>query len=106
MGRAARHLNGRAILYADKMTDSMRRAIDETDAAARDSAGLQRGERDHAESVIRSADMSLAQILKADYAEVTRRDGLACRSSSRRKSWTHSSATGSGDAGGREEVRV
>ena len=30
MGRAARHVEGRAILYADKMTDSMRRAIDET----------------------------------------------------------------------------
>ena len=35
MGRAARNLNGRAILYADVMTDSMRRAIDETCAAAR-----------------------------------------------------------------------
>ena len=31
IGRAARNLNGTAILYADKMTDSMRRAIDETD---------------------------------------------------------------------------
>jgi excinuclease ABC subunit B len=31
MGRAARHLEGRAILYADKITDSMRRAMDETD---------------------------------------------------------------------------
>jgi excinuclease ABC subunit B len=31
IGRAARHLNGRAILYADKMTGSIRRAIDETD---------------------------------------------------------------------------
>jgi excinuclease ABC subunit B len=31
IGRAARHLNGRAILYADKMTGSMQRAIDETD---------------------------------------------------------------------------
>lgn len=31
IGRAARNLNGRAILYADKITDSMRRAIDETD---------------------------------------------------------------------------
>src|SRR5580658_8349590 len=30
MGRAARNLNGRVILYADVMTDSMRRAIDET----------------------------------------------------------------------------
>jgi len=31
MGRAARHLNGRAILYADKITGSMERAIAETD---------------------------------------------------------------------------
>jgi excinuclease ABC subunit B len=31
IGRAARHLNGMAILYADTVTDSMRRAIDETD---------------------------------------------------------------------------
>ena len=31
MGRAARHINGTAILYADKITNSMQRAIDETD---------------------------------------------------------------------------
>jgi excinuclease ABC subunit B len=31
IGRAARNLEGRAILYADRMTNSMRRAIDETD---------------------------------------------------------------------------
>ena len=31
IGRAARNVNGRAILYADKMTDSMSRAIAETD---------------------------------------------------------------------------
>ena len=31
IGRAARHLNGTAILYADRVTDSMRRAIDETE---------------------------------------------------------------------------
>jgi excinuclease ABC subunit B len=30
IGRAARNLKGRAILYADKVTDSMRRALDET----------------------------------------------------------------------------
>jgi excinuclease ABC subunit B len=30
IGRAARHVNGKVIMYADKMTDSMRRAIDET----------------------------------------------------------------------------
>jgi excinuclease ABC subunit B len=31
IGRAARNLNGRAILYADKVTESMRKAIDETE---------------------------------------------------------------------------
>jgi excinuclease ABC subunit B len=31
IGRAARHLRGKAILYADRITDSMRRALDETD---------------------------------------------------------------------------
>jgi excinuclease ABC subunit B len=30
IGRAARHINGRVIMYADKVTDSMKRAIDET----------------------------------------------------------------------------
>ncbi len=48
MGRAARHLEGRAILYADVMTDSMRRAIDETNRRRRDAGGIQRAQRHHA----------------------------------------------------------
>ncbi|MBI2913564.1 MAG: UvrB/UvrC motif-containing protein, partial [Chloroflexi bacterium] len=35
MGRAARHVDGRVIMYADTMTDSMRRAIDETERRRR-----------------------------------------------------------------------
>lgn len=31
IGRAARHVNGRVIMYADTITDSMRRAIEETE---------------------------------------------------------------------------
>ncbi len=31
IGRAARHINGKAMLYADRITDSMKRAMDETD---------------------------------------------------------------------------
>lgn len=31
IGRAARHLDGKVLMYADRITDSMRRAIDETD---------------------------------------------------------------------------
>ena len=45
MGRAARHLEGRAILYADVMTDSMKRAIDETNRRRAIQTGLQRRER-------------------------------------------------------------
>ncbi|HQX83418.1 MAG TPA: excinuclease ABC subunit UvrB, partial [Vicinamibacterales bacterium] len=35
MGRAARHVRGRAVLYADRMTNSMRQAIDETERRRR-----------------------------------------------------------------------
>ncbi|HYN22682.1 MAG TPA: UvrB/UvrC motif-containing protein, partial [Thermoanaerobaculia bacterium] len=35
VGRAARNLNGRAVLYADKITDSMQRTLDETDRRRR-----------------------------------------------------------------------
>jgi len=35
IGRAARHINGAAILYADKMTDSMKAAIEETERRRR-----------------------------------------------------------------------
>jgi excinuclease ABC subunit B len=31
IGRAARHVNGRVLMYADRLTDSMKRAIDETE---------------------------------------------------------------------------
>ena len=48
MGRAARHLEGRAILYADSITDSMRRAIGRDRPAPRHPASIQRGKRNHA----------------------------------------------------------
>ena len=48
IGRAARNVNGRAILYADVMTDSMKRAIDETNRRRSNSAELQRSKRHYA----------------------------------------------------------
>ena len=70
MGRAARHVEGRAILYADTITDSMRRAIDETNRR-RD---IQRAyNEEHGitpRSIVSQVDMGLAQILKAEYGEV------------------------------------
>jgi excinuclease ABC subunit B len=48
IGRAARNLNGKAILYADRMTGSMQRAIDETERRRAKAGGLQRGPRYYA----------------------------------------------------------
>jgi excinuclease UvrABC helicase subunit UvrB len=48
IGRAARNVDGKVILYADKITGSMERAMDETDAPPRQAARLQRRARHHA----------------------------------------------------------
>ena len=71
IGRAARHLNGRAILYGDKMTDSMKQAIGETDRRRAVQRAYNEEHGITPESIIRPTDMSLAQILKADYADLT-----------------------------------
>src|ERR1700736_3961677 len=74
IGRAARNLNGRAILYADKMTDSMRRAIDETERRRVIQEVYNVENNITPESILRPIDMSLAQILKAEYADMTEQD--------------------------------
>jgi excinuclease ABC subunit B len=74
IGRAARNINGRAILYADKMTDSMRRAIDETDRRRVTQVAYNEEHGITPESILRPIDMSLAQILKAEYADLTEQD--------------------------------
>jgi excinuclease ABC subunit B len=70
MGRAARHLEGRAILYADKMTDSMRRAIDETDRRRTVQLAYNEEHGITPQSIINKMDMGLAQILKAEYGDI------------------------------------
>jgi len=71
IGRAARHVEGRAILYADNRTESMKRALDETDRRR----AIQRAYNEEngitPQSVISSIDMGLAQILKAEYGDIT-----------------------------------
>ncbi len=70
IGRCARHLKGRAILYADSMTDSMKQAIGRDRSPPRNPDGLQRRARHHAAVDHQQMDMGLAQILKAEYGEI------------------------------------
>jgi excinuclease ABC subunit B len=71
IGRAARNIHGRAILYADKMTDSMKQAIGETNRRREVQVAHNEEHGITPTSIIRSIDMSLAQILKAEYADLT-----------------------------------
>ena len=70
MGRAARHLSGRAILYADKMTDSMKQAIGETDRRRAVQRAYNEEHGITPQSIISHIDMSLAKILQAEYADL------------------------------------
>jgi excinuclease ABC subunit B len=70
MGRCARHLEGRAILYADTMTDSMRQAIGETSRRRAKQEAYNREHNITPQSIIKSVDMQLARIIEADYLPV------------------------------------
>jgi excinuclease ABC subunit B len=70
MGRCARHLEGRAILYADVMTDSMKFAIAETNRRRAKQEEYNRENGITPESIVKSVDMQLAGIVEADYVTV------------------------------------
>ena len=70
MGRAARHLNGRAILYADVMTDSMKRAIGETTRRRVIQTAYNVANDITPQSIIKPIDMMLVAIAEADYVTV------------------------------------
>ncbi|HEY2016780.1 MAG TPA: excinuclease ABC subunit UvrB [Bryobacteraceae bacterium] len=70
MGRAARHVEGHAILYADVMTDSMRKALEET--ARRRQTQVEYNELNGItpQSIVRPIDMSLVAVAEGDYVTV------------------------------------
>jgi excinuclease ABC subunit B len=70
IGRAARHVEGHAILYADVMTDSMRKALDETTRRRRVQSDY--NERNHItpQSIIKPIDMSLVAVAEGDYVTI------------------------------------
>jgi excinuclease ABC subunit B len=70
IGRAARNLNGRAVLYADVMTDSMRRAIDETSRRRAVQVAYNVENDITPQSIVKPLDMTLVAIAEADYVTI------------------------------------
>ncbi len=70
IGRCARHIEGRAILYADRRTNSMNEAIDETNRRRTKQLAYNTENNITPMSIIKGIDMELAHIVEADYVTV------------------------------------
>ena len=70
IGRAARHIDGRAVLYADRVTDSMKQAMDETDRRRIVQRQYNEANNITPESIVKPVDMSLVRIVEADYLPI------------------------------------
>ena len=70
IGRCARHISGRAILYADTRTGSMNQAIAETGRRRDKQTAYNKENNITPESIVKSVDMELARIVEADYVSI------------------------------------
>ncbi|MBP7866787.1 MAG: excinuclease ABC subunit UvrB [Acidobacteria bacterium] len=71
MGRAARHVNGTAILYADEVTESMNLAVEETYRRRSLQEAFNREHGITPESVVKPLNEELVRICNADYVDLT-----------------------------------
>ncbi|HEX4748859.1 MAG TPA: excinuclease ABC subunit UvrB [Bryobacteraceae bacterium] len=70
IGRAARNVNGRAILYGDVITESMGRAIRETDRRRAMQQAYNEANHITPQTIIKPIDMSLVAVAEGDYVTV------------------------------------
>src|SRR5204862_2731310 len=70
IGRAARNVRGRVVLYADSITDSMKRAIGETNRRRRLQAAFNKEHGITPQTVIKSLGSPLIKIYEADYVDI------------------------------------
>jgi excinuclease ABC subunit B len=70
MGRCARHVEGRAILYADTRTRSMNEAIAETNRRREKQMAYNTENGITPQSIVKGVDMELAHIVEADYVTI------------------------------------
>ena len=70
IGRCARHVEGRAILYADRITGSMAAAIGETNRRRDKQLAYNTENNITPMSIIKGVDMELAKIVEADYVMI------------------------------------
>ena len=67
IGRCARHISGKAILYADVRTGSMNEAINETNRRRAKQVAFNAENNITPQSIVKAVDMELAAIVEADY---------------------------------------
>ena len=70
IGRAARHINGRAVLYADVITRSMQNAMSETDRRRAIQQAYNEANDITPQTIIKPIDMSLVAVAESDYVTV------------------------------------
>jgi excinuclease ABC subunit B len=70
VGRAARHVHGRAIMYADKMTDSMKHAIGETDRRRKIQVAYNEEHGITPASIVKSIDEVMSSVYERDYVTI------------------------------------